>query len=372
MQYFYVNGRCVRDKLVTHGIRQAYQDVLYHGRHPVFVLYLQMNPAQVDVNVHPTKHEVRFRDGRAVHDFIFRALHRTLAAVPPSSGQNGEAELNGNNNAYNFNSVGAGFDGPNNGDRINSSTALLTPQRQSVFSAHSNRPYGAQQTLPLKVHEQLQAYATLRQSFADEVASAAVSPGEIPPLGLALAQLQGIYILAENARGLVVVDMHAAHERITYERLKTSHDEEYIRAQPLLVPVTLSLSPAEVALIEELADIIRELGFVIEPLGVDTVVVREVPALLRNSDIEQLVRDVVADISEYGATRRVREHINEVLARMACHGSVRANRKLTIAEMNALLRDMETTERSGQCNHGRPTWVQLTVRELDKLFLRGQ
>jgi DNA mismatch repair protein MutL len=327
-----------------------------------------MNPAQVDVNVHPTKHEVRFRDGRTVHDVIFRALHNALASVRPTSGKDNESGMGASDSQIaQSNGEGSRFE-----ERIDSNTALLTAQRQSIFRQNNSRSYGVQQSMPLKVQEQLQGYAALKKLPEGENAFFAPDGTEAPPLGLALAQLQGIYILAENAKGLIVVDMHAAHERITYERLKAAHDEERIRSQPLLVPITLLLSPAEIRLTEDLEVFFQELGFVIEPLGKDTVVVREVPTLLRDSDIEQLVRDVIADFAEYGTSERIRENFNEVLSCMACHGSVRANRKLTLAEMNALLRDMEKTERSGQCNHGRPTWVQLSVKELDKLFMRGQ
>lgn len=340
LQYFFVNGRMVRDKLIAHAVRQAYQDVLFHGRHPAFVLYLEIDPAAVDVNVHPAKHEVRFRDSRLVHDFLFRSLHEALAGVRPS------------------------VDVP--------IAAVPAPAVASL-----SRDFPRQQPMPLRVAEQIETYAALHPhgetaSAAALQLPAAAPESEAPPLGYALAQLHGIYILAQNAAGLVLVDMHAAHERITYERLKRGFEGEGIRAQPLLVPVTVAVSEREVALAEEAAAAFAELGLEIDRLGPERLVVRQVPALLRDADVAALVRDVLADFSEHGISTRLREAHNAVLATMACHGSVRANRQLGLAEMNALLRDMERTERSGQCNHGRPTWVQLRLEELDRLFLRGQ
>lgn len=349
LQHFFVNGRMVRDKLIAHAVRQAYQDVLFHGRHPAFVLYLELDPATVDVNVHPAKHEVRFRDSRLVHDFLFRSLHEALARSGPGVSAAGEP---------------------------------VPPPRPAVMPASITR----QQPMALAVAEQMAAYAALHpesvQTVMQEGAAAAYSPRAaepmpeaahgLPPLGFALAQLHGIYILAQNAEGLVLVDMHAAHERITYEGLKRSHAGEGIRAQPLLVPVTLAVSEREAALAEEAAPVFAELGFEVDRLGPERLVVRQVPALLRHADAAALVRDVLSDMSEHAVSTRLREAHNAVLATMACHGSVRANRQLSVAEMNALLRDMERTERSGQCNHGRPTWVQLRLEELDRLFLRGQ
>lgn len=350
LQYFFVNGRMVRDKLIAHAIRQAYQDVLYHGRHPAYVLYLELDPTLVDVNVHPTKHEVRFREGRMVHDFLFRTLHKALAEARPG----GEAAVQ--QDAQADTSLPAGM--------AASSAAGIAPA--SMPSQQGN--------IALAVREQLQGYQALAQSAAMSAAEYPQDNTEagMPLLGYAIAQLHGIYILAENAQGLVLVDMHAAHERITYERMKTAFDGEGVRSQPLLVPLTMAVSEAEARLPEEFADVFSELGFVVQSLGPETIIVRQVPSLLREADIEGLLRDVLSDLTTYGTTRRVREAINELLATMACHGSVRANRKLTLPEMNALLRDMESTERSGQCNHGRPTWVQLSLDQLDKLFLRGQ
>ncbi|MGB1139595.1 MAG: DNA mismatch repair endonuclease MutL [Halioglobus sp.] len=364
LQYFFVNGRVIRDKLVAHAIRQAYRDVLYHGRHPAFVLYLELDPAQVDVNVHPTKHEVRFRDGRAVHNFIFSSLHRALADVRP--GQDPSATEGVPHRAL----------PGDEGLVVDTTTGEIAQQGSLAWGAVSSgagqaapafsRPHTSIAPSSASVGEQMQGYARLHGLPQQD------APEEVPPLGYALAQLKGIYILAENAAGLVLVDMHAAHERITYERLKSARDDEGIRSQPLLVPQTVAVSQREVQVAEEHATFFQGLGLEVAPAGEEALVIRQIPVALRDSDVEQLVRDVLADLIEYGSSERVAAHIDEILSTMACHGSVRANRRLTIPEMNALLRDMEETERSGQCNHGRPTWTQLGLDELDKLFLRGR
>ncbi len=352
LQHFFVNGRVIRDKLVTHAVRQAYRDVLFHGRHPAYVLYLDVDPATVDVNVHPTKHEVRFRDGRTVHDFLFRSLHRALADVRPD-------------------------------DQL-VPTGLATPQAAvegvaaGEFRQQQSMPLAQQPSSPMprptvgQVREQLTAYGNLYGQAAAPAELAADEEQEVPPLGYAVAQLKGIYILAENARGLVLVDMHAAHERITYERMKSALAGEGIKAQPLLVPESIAVSQREADCVEQFPEVFARLGLLIERAGPESLTIRQLPVTLANADVEQLVRDVLADLLAQGSTDRIEAQINEVLATMACHGSVRANRRLTIPEMNALLRDMEATERSGQCNHGRPTWTQLSLDELDKLFLRGQ
>ncbi|HYQ72834.1 MAG TPA: DNA mismatch repair endonuclease MutL, partial [Gammaproteobacteria bacterium] len=342
LQFFYVNNRMVRDKLVTHAIRQAYQDVLFHGRHPAYVLFLEIDPAGVDVNAHPTKHEVRFRDSRLVHDYLFRTLHEALAQVRPSADQ-----------------------------------PAPQPSRP-LQDLHVQQGGGGaaprQERISLGVQEQMTRYAALHPRPAGDRGAPArpVEDTGEHPLGYALAQLHGVYILAQNDNGLVLVDMHAAHERITYEGLKMAQGGEGIRSQPLLVPVGLEVSQREADACEERQDWFAELGFEIGRMGPEQVVVRQVPALLGAADIAALVRDVLADLLEHGDSKRVEERMNELLSTMACHGSVRANRRLSIAEMNALLRDMEATERSGQCNHGRPTWVQVSLDELDKLFMRGR
>lgn len=359
LQHFYVNGRYIRDRLVAHAVRQAYRDVLFHGRHPAFVLYLELDPALVDVNVHPTKHEVRFRDGRSVHDFIFRTLHKTLADVRP--------DTVAQNAALPANTAEPLRDMPQQQSAM--------PLRDAEGSAPSTAPnppmhsggYQSQNAFaPGRVADQVPAYQRLQEPMAES------QDAEIPPLGYALAQLKGVYILAENAEGMVLVDMHAAHERITYERMKTAREGEGLRSQPLLVPQSLAVSEREADCAEQHAAVFSELGLSVERASAESLVVRELPVMLANSQVEQLVRDVIADLLEYGSSDRIAAHINEILSTMACHGSVRANRRLTIPEMNALLRDMEATERSGQCNHGRPTWVQVGLAELDKWFLRGR
>ena len=342
MQYFFVNQRMVRDKLINHAVRQAYHDVLFHGRHPAYVLSLTMDARELDVNVHPQKHEVRFRNSRMVHDFLFRSLHQALGEVQP---------------AQQIDSPGFAL-----ADNV---TAIQADQSALNFTQQyrGNRA--------LNVREQMQSYAALLTPNAQPVETEA-GQQEIPPLGFALAQLKGIYILAENSGGMIIVDMHAAHERIVYERMKQNALQEDVIAQPLLVPITFNVSRAEADLVEENAGFFSHLGFNVERLGPEQIRLRAIPALLKNADSEQLLRDVLADLVEHGDSQRIQEYQNEMLSTMACHASVRANRLLTLDEMNALLRDIEHTERSGQCNHGRPTWKQLSLDQLDKFFLRGQ
>lgn len=341
LQYFYVNGRMVRDKLVTHALRQAYQDVLFHGRHPAYVLFLELDPATVDVNAHPAKHEVRFRDSRLVHDYLFRTLHEALGGVRPSVQQAAQPVM-----------------------------PLSDLQESPVGTTATALP--VQSRMPLAVQEQVRRYAALHPPAAGAPAPAPPPVDAEYPLGFALAQLHGIYILAQNAQGLVLVDMHAAHERITYELLKQAQAGEGIRRQPLLVPLSLEVSAREAELCEGQQDWFAGLGLEVDRIGPERVVVRAVPALLHEADIGALLRDVLSDLLEHGSSRRVEESINALLSTMACHGSVRANRRLGIEEMNALLREMERTERSGQCNHGRPTWVQFPLADLDRLFARGR
>lgn len=363
LQQFFVNGRGVRDRLVVHAVRQAYRDVLYQGRHPAFVLFLELDPGRVDVNVHPAKHEVRFRDGRLVHDFIFRTLHRTLAntrAGAASPVMSAPAVASG---------AAAGV-GQSEGV---SEQALLTlpEQEHSAPPAVDAKAFMPWRQVPedAAIADSLASYGALygsapRQGLSDEA--------PIPPLGYALAQLKGIYILAENAEGLIIVDMHAAHERITYERMKAAQARDGLRSQPLLVPLALAVSEREADCAEREQGVLQSLGLELQRTGIESLVLRQVPGLLAGGDVEQLARDVLSDLLEYGSSERIQANIDELLATMACHGSVRANRRLTVPEMNALLRDMENTERSGQCNHGRPTWTRLTMTELDKLFLRGR
>ena len=349
LQHFYVNGRAIRDKLVSHAIKQAYRDVLYHGRHPAFVLYLELDPALVDANVHPTKHEVRFRDGRLVHDFLFSALHRSLADVRPADSLEpalSEDSIAESPNMYRQSSMRySGSGGGSHGSMLSRNDIQNQLQSFSDFNASAS---GAQPSF---------------QDNEDE---------EIPPLGYAIAQLHGIFILAQNAHGLVVVDMHAAHERITYEYMKSAMSDDGIKTQPLLVPVALAVSEGEADCAEEHKQALEQLGLTLERIGPESISIRQVPVILKSADVEQLVRDVLSDFLEHGSSDRIESHRDEILSTMACHGSVRANRHLTIPEMSALLRDMERTERSGQCNHGRPTWTQMSLGDLDKLFLRGK
>ncbi|WP_273527195.1 DNA mismatch repair endonuclease MutL [Pseudomonas sp.] len=366
LQYFYVNGRMVRDKLVAHAVRQAYRDVLFNGRHPTFVLFLDVDPAVVDVNVHPTKHEVRFRDSRMVHDFLYGTLHRALGDVRPEDQLAAPASVT---SMSPLSGAAAGeFAGQN---EISLSTSV--PERAPAWRGAGA---GYQMQRPASGGHVAEAQGAYREFFAPlPEAGPAPLPAtqdDVPPLGYALAQLKGIYILAENAQGMVLVDMHAAHERITYERLKTAMASEGLRGQPLLVPESIAVSQREADCAEEHAQWFQRLGFELQRLGPETLAIRQTPALLKQAEATRLVTDVLADLLEYGTSDRIQAHLNELLATMACHGAVRANRRLTLPEMNALLRDMEQTERSGQCNHGRPTWTQLGMDELDRLFLRGR
>ncbi len=348
MQYFFVNGRMVRDKVISHAVRQAYQDVLFHGRHPAFVLYLAIDPRQVDVNVHPQKHEVRFRNSRQVHDFLYRSLHQALADVQP------EQQIN--SPAFSLNT---------HPERQNESSFRQT--EMEIKPSQSGFSYAGSGRSVSQVRENMAAYGQLLAQPEETKEEA-----KAPPLGYALAQLKGIYILAENDQGMVLVDMHAAHERIVYERLKQHSEQEGIISQPLLVPLTLHVSQSEGDLVENQQQELMQFGLKIERLSHEQIRIREVPALLKQADIEKLVRDVLSDYMEHGQSQQIEQKTNDILSTMACHGSVRANRLLTISEMNALLRDIEQTERSGQCNHGRPTWKQLSLQQLDSLFLRGQ
>lgn len=370
MQHFYVNGRVVSDRLVAHAVRQAYRDVMYGGRHPAFVLFLELDPAAVDVNVHPTKHEVRFRENRSVHDFLYSTLHRAIADVRPDHTVESVSTLSLQAQPL-VSGLEAGEFGPQAHIPL-SNTGMPQPafQPNTQSTSFTQSSYGQAPRQPAQAPAN---YQEAYQAFAkplDNVAESAQE--EIPPLGFAIAQLKGIYILAENQQGLVLVDMHAAHERVMYERLKLAMANEGLRGQPLLVPETLALSEAEVDCAEQHAQWFTQMGFELQGLGPESLAIRQIPALLKQADAAALVRDVLTDLMEYGTSDRIQAHTNELLATMSCHGAVRANRRLTLLEMNALLRDMEITERSGQCNHGRPTWTQLGMDELDKLFLRGR
>ncbi|WOD07609.1 DNA mismatch repair endonuclease MutL [Marinomonas sp. GJ51-6] len=387
LQYFFVNGRVVKDKLVAHAVRQAYRDVLYNGRHPTFVLYLELDPSTVDVNVHPTKHEVRFRDGRLVHDFLFSRIHKAIADVRPES----DAAPTGIQETA------------SSEPEITEQSALPLSNRSATAGMDWMRP--ASNTLnSSEVRGQLEGMGRLSgyaQEYASQTEQIDPETGEIkevlpssslglgsntdlsafehkgdyqavPPLGFAVAQLHGVYILSESEQGLILVDMHAAHERIVYERMKNAFYQKNIASQPLLVPINVSVSQSEADLVEESGQVFESFGFRVERTGLESVMVREVPVILIRGDVEGLVRDVISDLSANGVSDLMESRANELMASMACHGAVRANRKLTITEMNSLLRDMEVTERSGQCNHGRPTWAHLSMSDLDKLFLRGR
>ncbi|MBM3350406.1 MAG: DNA mismatch repair endonuclease MutL [Betaproteobacteria bacterium] len=354
-QYVYVNGRFVRDKLISHAIRQAYQDVLHHDRHPAFVLFLELDPTLVDVNVHPAKTEVRFRDAQAIHRFIFHALHKALAAPTGAS-----------------NAVTAGQAGYNPFAPLVSNASINYPTYQSQINLSANESPNFYPTLFGNIQNTTETHAL--QANIHAPSGDADFSVERHALGFAVAQIHGIYVLAQNAQGLVVVDMHAAHERIMYEKLKNALDKQSVSMQPLLLPVSFNADKLEVATVNEAVKDgnLQQLGFDIAVLSPTTLAVRAVPTMLQHADAVTLARDVLRDLREYGASRALTERRNELLGTMACHAAVRANRSLTIPEMNALLRDMEATERSGQCNHGRPTWFQVSLSDLDKMFMRGK
>ncbi len=338
LQYWFVNGRSISDRTLTHAAKHAYRDVLFHGRFPAYVLYLTMDPAGVDANAHPAKHEVRFRDSRRIHGVVSQTLETALRETRPG------------------------------GHAVTPMPAGALPQFDQGSMALRDRiqPGG------LAVRETLAAYDRFAGSAVPVTERASDQDGEIPPMGIAIAQLAGVYVLAENRDGLIIVDMHAAHERIIYEKLKRAFDDKSVVRQPLLVPVSVSASEGEANLVESSQETLEKIGLVVSRSGPTTLVVREMPGLLRDADAESLLRDVLSDLSEAGQSNRVEDTCHEYLATMACHNSVRANRALTIGEMNALLREMEVTERADQCNHGRPTWTAITMAELDRLFLRGR
>lgn len=350
-QYFFVNNRFVSDKLISHALREAYRDVLHLDRHPAFVLFLEINPESVDVNVHPTKTEVRFREPRALHQFIFHVINKALA-LPHKEVRSDQSEKITQFPSY---------------PKTNPARSGIVSQPESfyrtLFGTETNKysdPAAPVSAIPVAEMEK-----SVQSTGADE-------KQEIHPLGFALGQLHGVYILAQNASGLVVVDMHAAHERIMYEKLKQALDYHEIPRQQLLIPVTFHTDSLEITVVEENQATLQQLGFEIAVLSPTALAVRAVPAALQGADIVRLAHDILREIREYGASQILTVKRNEILATMACHGAIRANRKLTLEEMNALLREMEITERADQCNHGRPTWFETSLADLDKLFMRGK
>ena len=338
MQYWFVNGRSISDRTLSHAAKHAYRDVLFHGRFPAYVLHLTLDPATVDANAHPAKHEVRFRDSRRIHGIVSQTLELALRDTRPGG----------------------------------HSITPLPAGPHPAFNQGSMRLQNPIQPGASAVRESLAAYDRFAGGSAALATQVAEHEGEIPPLGFALAQLAGVYVLAQNGEGLIIVDMHAAHERIVYEKLKSGFDDQLIVRQPLLVPVAVSVSENEANTVESSQETLAAIGLVVDRTGATTLVVREMPSLLKDADAEALLRDVLSDLSEAGQSNRVEDICHDTLATMACHNSVRANRALTLDEMNALLRQMETTERADQCNHGRPTWTAISMAELDRLFLRGR
>ncbi len=369
LQYFYVNGRMVRDKLVLHALREAYQDVLYRDRYPAYILFLDILPDQVDVNVHPTKHEVRFRNGRLVHEFLTRSVHNALS--------NTHVEECEHEHLSTLKPVqAAAVIAPT----ISSEIAPVIHKAAPVKAAPVQMPSPLQREMPVyqappkpqKIQEKMAVYRALHEDPSDAEVLVAPAQPVIPPLGYALGQLHGIYIFAENEKGLVMIDMHAAHERVMYEKMKVALANQAMPVQHLLVPLTVQVSEREAECVEAHLDFFEQLGFQVSRMSKETVIVRSVPQLLSDGPTEQLVRDIIADLVEHGSSTRAEESINHLLGNLACRSSVKAKRRLTIPEMNALLREMEKTDHSGQCNHGRPTTMQLSLAELDKLFMRGR
>jgi DNA mismatch repair protein MutL len=332
-QHVFVNGRYVRDKLIVHALREAYRDVLHHQLNPAYCLFIELPPDGVDVNVHPAKTEIRFRDSRGIHQFLFHAVERALAAPGPTG--------------------------------VASASVATRPVSAPSWQA----------SMPLQVNEAMALYAPLAVHSTENFPVSVLpehSSTDAPPLGYALAQLHGVYVLAQNTQGLVLVDMHAAHERVVYEKLKTALDARAVPSQTLLIPVALSADARDVAEIEPHLASLHAIGFELSVTSPTSVAVRAVPWLLKDADPVDLTRSLLREVAEYGVARLLAERRNELLATLACHGAVRANRHLTVPEMNALLREMEATERSGQCNHGRPTWFPVSLKELDAMFMRGR
>jgi len=368
-QYFFVNGRFVRDKVLAHAVRQAYQDILHHQRHPAFVLFLDIPPELVDVNVHPAKSEVRFRESQGIHQFVFHTLQQALSAPVTTSEEAAPAPYQPPQPAPLQHTI-----------RLHTAAqplafydALFGARMEAVRSEPNNATENFSSTASYISNEPIAYQESLQRNVAQPSGTLPTETDNgVPPLGFALAQLAGIYILAQNSNGLVVVDMHAAHERIVYERLKTALDQQQIPTQPLLIPVSFAADALDIATAEEEQAALTQLGFDIAPLSPTTLAVRAMPAMLKQAHAEAAARDVLHELREYGATRALTERRNELLATLACHSAVRANQQLTLTEMNGILREMERTERSGQCNHGRPTWFPMTIAQLDAMFMRGK
>lgn len=382
-QFFYVNGRFVRDRLLTHAVRSAYEDVLHGDRFPAYVLCLELPPEAVDVNVHPSKIEVRFRDSRAVHQFVYHAIQRALSRHAGEQGDSLRTDI------ADAPGTAGTTTAPSPADNTTRWINQMAARQTSLGIAQPRAEYlsmmrGGNTPMPSSRPAWMADVPSATTLFdggtatAEAPVTAPAMPTAEPesddayPLGFAVAQLHGIYVLAQNTRGMVLVDMHAAHERILYEQLKTALEAKRVEVQPLLIPVTFAASPVEIGTAEEFRDTLTLLGFDISAVSPTTLAVRSVPTLLQKADAQALARDVLRDLQAYGGSRVLAERQNELLATLACHSAVRANRRLNIDEMNALLRQMEATERADQCNHGRPTWIQLTVADLDRLFLRGQ
>ncbi len=388
-QYLFVNGRFVRDKLLNHAIREAYRDVLHHERHPAYVLFLELPPEGVDVNVHPAKTEVRFRDGRGMHQFVRHVLERALgkdASRMPSATVEAESfqpSFPRMRESSDINALDSRMRGNDGADSPGAAESLRFSAYESgvplAGAAQRNpgnhAPNWSQAPMPLHAAEPAAYYRMVGEALGRDATPAPdIAPPETaaPPLGYALAQLSGVYVLAQNERGLIVVDMHAAHERILYERLKTALDSHQVASQPLLIPVVFAATALEMSAAEEGRDALAGMGFEIAAVSPTHLAVRALPGMLKDADAETLAREVLKDMREFGISEAMTAQRNQLLATLACHGAVRANRRLTLPEMNALLRDMEATERADQCNHGRPTWFQLTLADLDKLFMRGK
>jgi len=383
MQYFYVNQRMIRDKTLSHAIKHAYSDLMYHARQPAYVVYLQMNPREVDVNVHPGKLEVRFRDSRRLHGFVAASVKEALASAGVGERVDEKGADAASSNARSLAGIDSAEFRPGNvaAPRVAETAGAGTSNqsaKQPGSSGYAQFQHQNNMSLPVKEHGQI-----YRDLVTGESASAGTGADagnttedqqqtEIPPLGFAVAHLHGAFILSQSSNGLVMVDAHAAHERITYERLKAQYEQGSIRSQPLLLPLTVHVSEKEATLAEKHAETLTSIGMQVDNRGPAQLLIRTIPVELQSADAEQLLRDVLSDLAEHGASDRLREEINKLLSSMACHGSVRANRKLTTTEMNALLRSMERTPNSGQCNHGRPTWVELNMKQLDDFFMRGR